>query len=214
MHTTPLRPARRAAATVTAVAAGALLALGLAAPAQAHDQLIGSAPSEGEVLDAAPTEVSAVFSAELLDTGATLIVADSEGVDRAIGEPEIDGDTVSVPVDDEMAPGDAEIRWRVVSSDGHPIEGVIPFSVEAAATASATPSSAAEPSATATDEPSATPSATESAPAAVDDASGAGPMPFVLGGIALAAVAAILFAVLRRRTPPTAQDDSTGNDGA
>ncbi|MEV8267476.1 copper resistance CopC family protein [Microbacterium sp. NPDC076911] len=118
-------------AVVTAVVA-VLASLAIAAPAVAHDELQSSSPSSGEDVAEAPAEITLSFSAEVLTMGAALIVVDSSGHDWVLGEPTVDEATVSAALDPEMPAAGYEIRWRVVSGDGHPISGLIPFTVDGA----------------------------------------------------------------------------------
>lgn len=100
-----------------------------ATSASAHDELLASSPSPGERLAAAPTEVRLEFSADVLTIGAAVIVADASGRDWVVGEPQLEGGAVSVVLDEGMPAAGYEVRWRVVSSDGHPISGLVPFTV-------------------------------------------------------------------------------------
>ncbi|MCP2267251.1 copper resistance protein CopC [Promicromonospora thailandica] len=109
------------------VAVVALLAT--AAPASAHDKLVSSDPAPDQALDQAPETVSLTFSADVLDMGAAVVVSGSDGTDWVSAAPAIDGPTVTAVLDEGMPEAAYEIRWRVVSSDGHPITGVVPFSV-------------------------------------------------------------------------------------
>jgi methionine-rich copper-binding protein CopC len=111
------------------VAAAVVLVLASVAPASAHDELLSSTPAASDRLDAAPTSVSLEFSADLMDVGALIMVADAAGEDWAAGEATVELTTVTVPLTEGMPVGGYEVRWRVVSSDGHPISGVIPFTV-------------------------------------------------------------------------------------
>lgn len=112
-----------------AVLAATLVAF--APPAQAHDSLISSTPADGDQLDSPPDEVVLSFSAEPIDVGGDIRVLGPDGTDVAVSEPEYSGREVSVEVDPDVPDGDFEIRWRIVSSDGHPIQGVIEFAVGA-----------------------------------------------------------------------------------
>ncbi len=115
------------------IAAGMAVAvfavLTAAAPASAHDELVASSPAVDDVLSTAPTEVSLQFSADVLTMGTVVVIADADGVDWAASAPVIDGNSVTVPVLPDMPAAGYELRWRVVSSDGHPISGIIPFTV-------------------------------------------------------------------------------------
>ncbi|MEV7646249.1 copper resistance CopC family protein [Arthrobacter sp. NPDC089319] len=136
-----LRAARQAmarrllAAALMAMLLWLALALALARPAAAHDELISSTPENGAVLDTPPTEVTLKFSANVMDIGATTQVLDGEGTDWAAGAPVLSGSQVSIPLRDGMPDGDYQLGWRVVSSDGHPIEGTLKFTVAAASPA-------------------------------------------------------------------------------
>ncbi|MEO3801684.1 copper resistance protein CopC [Nonomuraea sp. B1E8] len=129
----------RKAAVLAAFAC--LLALVLpAAPAHAHDTLKSSSPAKD-------AEVSAIEEIELEYTATVkfpfVVLRDAAGEQVGLGEPRLDGPKVSAAVPQPLAPGSYVIAWRVVSSDGHPIEGEIPFTVKgAAATSSAPPSPA------------------------------------------------------------------------
>lgn len=121
-----MRSFRRYAA---ASAAAILLVLAGPSPASAHDELVASSPAHSDRLTTPPEQVALTFSADVLQVGATIIVADSAERDWAVGEPAIMRDTVTVALADDMPESGYEIRWRVVSSDGHPISGVIPFTI-------------------------------------------------------------------------------------
>jgi len=119
---------RTVASTVALVAmVTALLMVG--GPASAHDQLVSSTPAPAERLDAAPQEIVLQFSEDVLTLGAVVLVADAEESNWAAAEPTLDGTTVRVPVRSGMPDAGYEIRWRVVSADGHPISGLIPFTI-------------------------------------------------------------------------------------
>jgi methionine-rich copper-binding protein CopC len=136
-----LRAARQAmagrllAAALIALLLWLALALAVARPAAAHDELIRSTPENGAVLDTQPGEVTLKFSANVMDIGATTQVLDGEGTDWAAGAPVLSGSQVSIPLRDGMPDGDYQLGWRVVSSDGHPIEGTLKFSVAASSPA-------------------------------------------------------------------------------
>lgn len=109
------------------LAAGAIILLN-GSPATAHDELIASTPESGQRLADAPASVSLTFSDEVLTIGAAVVVVDQSGQDWVIGEPVIIEGIVTAALDDRLpSDGGFEIRWRVVSGDGHPISGIIPF---------------------------------------------------------------------------------------
>lgn len=115
--------------SLAATAAAVLLVLAIAAPASAHDELVSSDPASGQRMPEAPASVSLSFSADVLTIGAAIIVVDQSGTDWAIGEPSIDAGTVTVALAPGMPDAGYEVRWRVVSADGHPVSGLVPFTV-------------------------------------------------------------------------------------
>lgn len=120
-------PRSRPVVAGLAVAVVALFAT--AVPASAHDKLISSDPASDQKLAEAPAEVSLTFSADVLDMGAAVVVSDADGTEWVSAVPTVDGPTVTAVLDPGMPDAGYEIRWRVVSSDGHPISGVVPFTV-------------------------------------------------------------------------------------
>ncbi|GGR17942.1 copper resistance protein CopC [Agromyces mediolanus] len=133
-------PTHRGRRFLVASLAGATLAASLslaqALPAAAHDELLGSTPATGEALAAAPSDVSLRFSDEVLPLGAAIVVSDADGADWTASAVSLEGDTVRAELRGGMPDGRYEVRWRVVSSDGHPITGLIPFTVGDAPAAS------------------------------------------------------------------------------
>ncbi|WP_298873656.1 copper resistance CopC family protein [uncultured Microbacterium sp.] len=160
-------------------------------PASAHDQLLSSTPAEGERLASAPDEISLSFSADVLDVGAEVVVADADGVDWAGADPLLSAGVVTVPLRGELPAAGYEVRWRVVSSDGHPISGVVPFTVGDGAPLER---AAAVPAAEAASDP------------VVDDAAGIPRVVVVAAaGAAVALAIFIVFFFLRRRAARDAQ---------
>ncbi|BBD40408.1 copper resistance protein CopC [Aminobacter sp. Y103A] len=100
--------------------------LGTTSVARAHASLLRSTPVEGAVVQAAPAELLLGFSetvaplvTELIgpDGTKTRLTAKANGADLAIAWP------------GWKAEGTYLLSWRVVSSDGHPVAGVLSFSV-------------------------------------------------------------------------------------
>jgi methionine-rich copper-binding protein CopC len=212
----PRRPGLAAAAT----ALGLLLAAGAAAaPASAHDELVASTPAAEDALDPAPTEVSLTFSDNILEVGIEVSVTDAAGNEYVADAPVVDGPTVTVGLDSDMPGGSYQADWRVVSSDGHPISGTIPFSVTTPVmteepTTTATPD-ASEPPVVATPSDQTSESATPSSEDAGTDAGPTGGQIALIAGIVLAAlivIAAVIIIVARRRGTPSAADGDARRD--
>ncbi|MDO5723560.1 MAG: copper resistance protein CopC [Flaviflexus sp.] len=125
---------------------GAMLVLPMAGPALAHDSLVGSDPSEGEVVEEAPDRAVLTFSGRLIDIAPqTILSRDGEQVDTAPAQ--IDGYDLITDLP-ELAGGDYRLAYSVVSSDGHRIEGAVDFTVAGADT---TPTRTSPPGDDATD---------------------------------------------------------------
>lgn len=112
-----------------AIATTAWLVLGTGLPVQAHAQLVGSTPPAGASLATPPAEVELEFSEELLDLGGMIVVTDDAERSWVDGELVIEGTRARVALATGMPDGRYAIRWQVVSHDGHPISGTIPFTV-------------------------------------------------------------------------------------
>lgn len=124
-----MRAVRRTAALL---AAGAVTVLStvVAAPAAAHDELAAVSPEPGAVLETAPDAVELSFTGEILDMGHEVLVTDSEGRSVGQGPVELDGTQVIQPLEETGAEDETyRVVWRVVSSDGHPIEGTFTYEV-------------------------------------------------------------------------------------
>lgn len=168
----------------------AVLPLAVTQPAVAHDVLIAGSPADGATVTAVPATVDLTFSNDLLPAGAIVEVRDPSGVNRAIGAPTVAGASVSVAVDPAAPGGGYTVVWRVVSSDGHPIEGSYGFTVDAPAP-TPTPTPTSEPS------PTTTPTATATVTAALaTPAPGAGLIGSLPGGVVLAVAVASIGAVV------------------
>ncbi|OZD07942.1 hypothetical protein CH275_05050 [Rhodococcus sp. 06-235-1A] len=118
------------------IAAAILTATTLSiAPASAHAALQSSNPAENAALDAAPDEVTLTFNQAVQSNFATVTVIAPDGIDWAASDPSVDGSTVTVDLDGLGAAGEYTIGYRVVSADGHPITGSVPFQLTQAAAA-------------------------------------------------------------------------------
>lgn len=184
-----------------ALAAGAALALGAVAvptaPVFAHDQLIGSDPAEGAVLDAAPEQIVLEFSGNLMtlgDSSTQVVVTDANGDDWVESAPVVEGSRVTVPLSNDMPGGAFEASWQVVSEDGHPISGVVSFTVDAPVTPTEEPveeAPSAAPDAEETDEVTAVDESVE------EGGLNAGVIAAII--VIAAAVIAVIVVVVRRR---------------
>lgn len=205
-----MRKSRTAALIVPFAAAGLLLA---PSPALAHDVLIDSDPEDGATLDALPEEVVLTFNNSPLESGEgnAIVVTGPDGeTTYEEGGLDFDGPDVSVglaPLDEE---GEYSIGYRVVSSDGHPIQDTLTFTVTEEAVAEAAPDEEeeADEEEAAEDEAAAEESIDESPASAEDtaaDEAGTSPI-MVLAGViaAIAAIGAVVLVIVRMRNRPGA----------
>ena len=141
---------RRTAATLSAV--GAMTALGLV-PAAAHDEVLSTSPEQGAVLESAPEQIELSYSGEIMDIGHQVLVTGPEGQSVTEGPLERDGSQVVQPLAETGSEeGTYQVVWRVVSSDGHPIEGTYTYQVgDGADTTTAAPSLSSTPTDAPTD---------------------------------------------------------------
>lgn len=193
------------------------LALGLGSQfASAHDQLVESTPSADEQVDVAPVSATLTFSAEVQAEG-TLgpqleLFSVSAVEETAVGfesPATVDGAVVTQPLP-ELPAGNYSLNWQVVSSDGHPISGTIPFtvSVGVAPTEDAQPSASAPAGfgaagntegATITNNDAGTADEAEQSTTSAPQDSGIPPWAWVLMGLAGVSVVLVSFVVFRRK---------------
>src|SRR4051812_30716919 len=108
------------------VSALASMVLVLATPVLlwAHASLVSSDPAAKSLLHAAPTRIRLVFSEALEPTLGRISLVGSDGATiklAATGDPH-DVNALIAPVG-TLANGAYRVEWRVVSADGHPVEG-------------------------------------------------------------------------------------------
>lgn len=112
-------------------------------PALAHAELQSSDPTSGATLTGLPETVSVTLSEEV-GSQAVLRVLDSSGARVDDGDVTVAGRRVLVGVRaDAGATGAYRMVYRVVSADGHPVTGEVPFRVLAASDPTAAPSASA-----------------------------------------------------------------------
>ncbi|MDO5754499.1 copper resistance CopC family protein [Arthrobacter sp.] len=113
--------------------------LGTAPIAAAHDQIISTNPQAAQRLSAGPSHIELSFSAPLLSLGHEILVVDAQSRNWSKGNAVLSGEKLSQPLSPDMPEGEYQVRWRVVSGDGHPISGSYPFLVGSTATAGTVP---------------------------------------------------------------------------
>ncbi len=153
-------PRRSLITTLATLLLGAGLTLAVATPAQAHDELVSSYPAADSTVSDSPEEITLSFSGELIAgmQSAAVEVTAPDGQNIATDAPSEDGTSITQHLTPDPPAGMFTVRWKVVSSDGHPISGEYTYTVAPGDTAAnsptATPSTAPQtpvPSAAATE---------------------------------------------------------------
>ncbi|MGC4759106.1 copper resistance CopC family protein [Micromonospora trifolii] len=170
----------RLGAAVLAVLVAVLIP---ASPAWAHNSLKTATPARDATLSSAPAEVTLEFMQRLDPAFTTIVLTDAAKRKLPTSDPVVTGAKSTVQVTDTLPNGTYTVAYRVVSVDGHPVQGSYPFTV-------ADPTSSAAPVA----------NVSASTPAAAAVESGGGPSAGVLvAGAALALVVLVAAGLLWRR---------------
>ena len=118
---------------VAALATTATFLVFAAAPALAHSFLIDANPSSKDHVDAMPKTIKLKFGAGVEPAYSTLSIEAPDGkmlAKGAVGKPETPRElTLDAPAD--LAPGRYVVRYRVLSQDGHIVEGNYEFFLDA-----------------------------------------------------------------------------------
>jgi len=183
------------------VAAGLALLLG-AAPAFAHTRLESSDPADKSSVDTAPESVSLTFNEDISAEFASISVVGPDGTNYATGPVSTAGGQVSTAVAPLGPAGAYEIGYRVVSDDGHPVQGKLAFTLTTPGPAASAPTAAPAVA------PAAAPTAQAGPPAttAVDPQASSRPSegapiwPWLVGAVILVAVGAVVALRLGRRS--------------
>lgn len=200
----------RSAALITPLVAATLLSA--PSPALAHDVLIASDPEDGATLETVPEEVLLTFNNSPAEGGggSAIVVTGPDGQTRyEDGELTFDGTDVSVDLAPLDEAGEYSVSYRVVSSDGHPIQDTLTFTVTEEAVAAAAPEEPAEEEEAPAEAREPAEEVEESPATAEESAAGGGPGSMLLiGGIAtLAVVGLIVILVIRMRKRPGSTDE-------
>jgi copper resistance protein C len=118
------RRGARLGALALLVAASAALVVVPSVPASAHNYVVATTPAEGEVVTEQPGTISLETNDELLgvEGGAVIQVQGPDGLYYGDGCAVVDG--ASAETQAQLgAPGTYTVGWKVVSADGHPISG-------------------------------------------------------------------------------------------
>jgi copper transport protein len=104
-----------------------------APPALAHPTLVATVPEAGYSVTEPPEEIGLVFDERVAVT--ELVLEGQARGDVTTGDPQVsaDGTRIVVRPEDPLPDGVYTVRWQVVGSDGHDVDGTFGFGVGAAA---------------------------------------------------------------------------------
>ena len=120
----------------------ALVALGAAASADAHDVLVSTSPANGAQVATVPPTVTLRFDQTVLGLGTEVVVTGPSGPVQ-LGKARVVDNTVTERLQPGAKAGRYTVDWRVTSVDGHPVSGTFAFTARAAGAGQTAPSSAA-----------------------------------------------------------------------
>lgn len=203
-----MRRLRVGSAIAALVLAGAALVAG-AAPAQAHNSVIGTVPEDGSVVTTQPGTF-ALTTSDMLLTSGTENGANAMTIQGPDGTYYGDGCAVvagpALTMDAQLGdPGEYTVTWQVVSADGHPVSNTYAFTWQPDATQKLAKGSATRPMCGAEASPAATPAPAEHG----ESESHASDIAWLIGAIALvlALIVAVLVILLRSRSAARAPRD-------
>jgi copper transport protein len=178
-------------------------------PAFMHATLLSSEPAAKASLTTPPTRIRLVFSEEIEPSlGRIRLVAPNGSVVtlKAGGDPH-DVSALIAPITSPLEPGVYRVEWRIVSEDGHPIDGTYPFTIAAPSGASGPPVAAPPSGGSTTTAPEPQSREAESDTASTGTTlAEVPPVPAALRGFAIGALTAFAgllgFLATRRTTAP------------
>lgn len=181
-----------------------LLVVLSAGVAQAHSELVSTTPEDGQVLDAPPTELTFTFNEDLLPDFVNVVATDPGGQVVELAVSGVSGPTATVAWPAQAPGGEWRVDYRVVSQDGHPVEGSIAFAYAATSPTPSPTSAAPSPAPTTSSaEPAPEPTSAQPSPSVTPASESSGLSSGWLIAI-IAVVAIVVIAVIgllaRRRS--------------
>jgi copper resistance protein C len=184
---------KKIASGFAALTLGLAAILGISAPATAHAELVEASPAADSLIGSLPEYVDLTFGENIMtldgSEGSNIItVVDSNGAKVDDETIVVNAAVVSVGIKPGFGNGSYTVTYRVVSEDGHPIEGSYKFEVgEAAQTNVIAPA------------PSPSSSHTDDEHAALEAQSTANTLIAIVAGTVLVAALASIVLILQRR---------------
>jgi methionine-rich copper-binding protein CopC len=106
-------------------------AVAVGGTASAHTGLSSCDPADGAVLTAPPATVTLVFDGPMVNIGAAVVITGPDGQQYPTGTPVVDSTDVRTDVPALGPAGQYTVIYRVISGDGHAVEGQIRFQLDA-----------------------------------------------------------------------------------
>ncbi|WP_158647716.1 copper resistance CopC family protein [Actinoplanes sp. ATCC 53533] len=122
---------------IMVVATSGLTVAATGTPAAAHNALRASVPAAGATLSSSPAELVLTFSESPNADFTKLAVTDAAGITLTDGASAVSGVSLRQPLRPATVAGAVNISFRVVSDDGHPVQGRLNFAVTSVARPSA-----------------------------------------------------------------------------
>ena len=104
----------------------AVVVLGTALTASAHDVLETTTPAAGSTVERMPQSVSLTFTEQPLSIGTQVVVTGPSGAVQQ-GAPTVAGRVVTQAISPSAPAGSYTVTYRVTSDDGHPVSGTFGF---------------------------------------------------------------------------------------
>ena len=122
---------RKLAGLGVALGIACLALLGLAAPASAHNSLVGSTPLDGTTMESGPDQIELKFDQPVqMGQGLNSIAVIGPNNDHWEGGPaQVASNVVTAPVRPLGPAGAYKVGWRILSADGHPVSGELTFTL-------------------------------------------------------------------------------------
>lgn len=95
--------------------------------ASAHDVVEASSPADGAIESVMPESVTLTMDNTPAAIGSKIQVMDASGTDWASGAVSVVDQVATQNIKPGAPAGSYTVNWRLVSSDGHPIEGTFSF---------------------------------------------------------------------------------------
>jgi copper resistance protein C len=97
--------------------------------AAAHSELVSSSPADGARLVTAPATVELTFNEPVSDVGLQVVARGPVGIVE-LPPAQVVGTQVITEWPQSAPPGEYVVSYRVVSADGHPIDGTLAMTIE------------------------------------------------------------------------------------